>query len=163
MNEKQMNSNNIEEMLRKFFDGETTCAEEKMLEDYFCSGGEVPAQYECYREMFGWYASGMDESALPVDQPTVAAVKHRRPRILLWWGSVAAAIAVVIGLGWNHRVNQLAGPSLFAGSYVVRDGRMITGDDEIRGDIEATLLEGNCLDAEIDTRIAMLSIEDSQM
>ena len=163
MNEVHLDKNNLEEMLRKFFDGETICAEEKMLEHYFCSGGDVPPQYECYRDMFGWYASGMDESALPVAQPAVVeTTTRRRPRILLWWGSIAATIAVVIGLGWHHRVNQLTGPSLYAGSYVVRDGRMITGD-EIIGDIEATLTEGDCLDAEIDTRIAMLSLEDSQM
>ncbi len=168
MNEKQLNSNNIEEMLRRFFDGDTTCAEEKMLESYFCSGGEVPPEYECYRDMFGWYASGMDENALPDAQSTVLPIektkpKRRRQRILLWWGSVAAAIAIVIGLGWNQRVEQLAGPSLYAGSFVVRDGMLITGDDEIKGDIEATILEGDCLDAEIDTRIAMLNIENSQM
>lgn len=151
-----VNNENVEVLLQRFFDGETSCAEERALETYFCSGATLPPEVECYRDMFGWYASGMDESRLPQ-----AAAPRRRstPRILVWWGAVAASIALVIGLGWNHRVDVVSGSGLYSGSYVVRDGIMVTGDEEIKLEVEATLDAGTILDSEIDARIAMLGNE----
>ena len=35
------------------------------LKNTSAEGGDVPEQFECYREMFGWYSSGMDENRLP--------------------------------------------------------------------------------------------------
>lgn len=150
----------LDELLRKFFDGETTCAQERLLEKYFTSGGEIPAEYECYREMFGWYASGMDESKLPSPENK----SHRSPRMVrffVWSASVAAAIALIIGIGWNNRVEKITtGTSPYYGSYIVRDGRTITGNDEIISDVQATLIEGQCLDAEIDM---LMAIENEQI
>ena len=60
-----INKDNVAELLDRFFDGTTTNAEDRALEEYFCGGGDVPEQFECYREMFGWYSSGMDENRLP--------------------------------------------------------------------------------------------------
>lgn len=156
MDNMLVNNDNVEVMLQRFFDGETSCAEEKALEAYFCSGATLPPEVECYREMFGWYASGMDESRLP---HAAAPRRRRTKRIFLWWSAVAASIALVIGLGWNHRVELVSGEGAYTGSYVVRDGIMVTGDEEIKLEIEATLDAGTLLDSEIDARIAMLGSE----
>lgn len=150
----------LDELLQKFFDGETTCAQDKLLEEYFTSAVDLPAEYECYREMFGWYASGMDETMLPSP-----VGEHRRKsrmvRLFVWFGSVAAAIALIIGIGWNNRVEKITtGNSPYYGSYIVRDGCTITGNDEILSDVQATLLEGQCLDAEIDM---LMTIENDQI
>lgn len=149
---------NLDEMLEKFFAGDTNRAEEKALESYFCSETDMPTQYEAYRDMFGWYASGMNEKDLPA--PSKAA--HRRPwRPFLWWGSVAAVITVILCFGPLHDTIGLTSTSAYDGSFVVRDGKMTTGDAEIRAEIEAAILEGQCLEREIDMRISMLNSESA--
>ena len=170
--------NNIDELLQRFFDGATTCAEEKALQEYFTSGEQLPDRYKPYREMFGWYASGMDESRLPrpaavqvvTEQSGISASSadrevpsHRwNKRMLVRWVSVAAAIVLAVGFGWNRLTQNIAQPeqpSIYAGSYIVRDGKKITGEEEIRNDVQATLIEGMCLDNEIDMRMAALDKE----
>lgn len=159
--------NNIAELLRRFFDGETTCAEEKALEEYFTSDVPLTPELEPYREMFGWYASGMNPDALPSEKPepalTVSQGAPSRPKTrrkihpMIWWSSAAAMVVLTIGLTWQHKAGQFTpaeSPSIYAGSYIVRDGHKITGDAEILGVVQATLLEGSCLDNEIDMLIA---------
>ena len=150
---------NIHELLDRFFDGNTTCAEEKALEEYFSSGAPVPSDCEHYRTMFEWYASGMDESRLPDN------VKPRRWRTkaMAWIASTAAATALMIGLGWAYRTGVSANGTSPGESYIVRDGRTITGDDEIGDDLAAALLEGLCLNDEIDCKIAMIEKEKNDI
>ena len=167
---KTIDPDNIAELLRRFFDGETTCAEEKALEEYFTSDIPLPPGLEPYREMFGWYASGMDLSSLPSEKPEPAVtVTHaaqpapsqpktrRKIHPMIWWSSAAAMVVLTIGLTWQHKAGQFTpteASSIYAGSYIVRDGHKITGDAEILGVVQATLLEGSCLDNEIDMLIA---------
>lgn len=155
--------NNIAELLNRFFEGETTCAEEKALEEYFTSDVQLPPELEPYRDMFGWYASGMDKNTLPSEKSeTVVTVARRQKtrrsfRPLIWWSSAAAIITLAIGFSWQHKVEQFTPTetqSIYAGSYIMRDGHKITGDAEILGVVQATLLEGSCLDNEIDMLIA---------
>ena len=143
---------NIHKLLDRFFDGDTSCAEEKALEEYFISVAPVPPDCEQYRAMFGWYASGMDESRLP----DKSKPKRRKMKIMAWIASTAAAAALIIGLGWAYRICIAANDKPIEESYIVRDGRTITGDDEISGDLAAALLDGLHLDDEIDNRIAMI-------
>lgn len=162
--------NNIAELLTRFFDGETTCAEERALEKYFTSDTPLPPELEPYREMFGWYASGMDLSSLPSEKPEAAVAvtqaaqpappqpkTRRKIHPMIWWSSAAAMVVLTIGLTWQHKAGQFTpteASSIYAGSYIVRDGHKITGDAEILGVVQATLLEGSCLDNEIDMLIA---------
>lgn len=162
--------NTIAELLTRFFDGETTCAEERALEKFFTSDTPLPPELESYREMFCWYASGMDINTLPSGKPestatitTVTKLASNRQEAarnrhrLIWWSSAAAMVVLTIGLTWQHKAGQLTpteASSMYAGSYIVRDGHKITGDAEILGVVQATLLEGSCLDNEIDMLIA---------
>ena len=50
-----------------------------------------------------------------------------------------------------------AGEDFFADNFIVRGGKVITGMDEIRDDIEATIIEGDCLEQEIDMNIEKLN------
>lgn len=152
-----INKDNLAALLDRFFDGTTTNAEDRALEEYFCGEGDVPEQFECYREMFGWYASGMDENRLP-SKETRRTKRHRiSAEVIIWWSSIAAVIALVIGIGWNSRLEKLAQEDYYADNFIVRGGKVITGMDEIRDDIEATIIEGDCLEQEIDMNIEKLN------
>lgn len=153
-------------MLDMFFAGATTCAQDKALEDYFCSGAPVPPEYECYREMFGWYASGMDENALPTVEvyevtsvpakPIVVQSKRHSPR-MMWWSSVAAVVTVAIVAGLGFGIASLPGHAPYADCFVTRDGKVISGDEEIKGDVDAAIADACCLEQEIDFNMQMLN------
>lgn len=149
---------NLDAMIQKFLDGETDRAQEIALEQFFMSNNSLPERYNRLRDMFGWYADGMDYSKLPATVPPVAKKRNTIfGRILIWGSSVAAAAVIVIMVGIGNNTSAIAA-STQPGQYnhIVRDGRLITGTDEIIGDIEATLLAGRLLDAEIDSDISML-------
>ena len=84
---KRYSQHQIEALLDKFMDGQTSVEEEKALADYFRSH-DVPAEWEDYRIMFGYFDHGMEGELLPVEQsrPPLTRLMGRR-----WWGIAAAA------------------------------------------------------------------------
>ena len=91
---KRYSQHEIEVLLDKFMDGQTTVEEEALLADYFRSH-DVPAEWEDYRDMFGYFDRGM-QSDLPVQQPQAPLTKLMGRR---WWGIAAAACitAAIVG------------------------------------------------------------------
>ena len=84
---KRYSHQQIEALLNKFMDGQTTVEEEAQLADYFRSA-DVPAEWEDYRAMFDYFDRGMKDGLVPVEQsrPTLTRQMGRR-----WWGIAAAA------------------------------------------------------------------------
>ncbi|NUY81986.1 hypothetical protein HUK80_13865 [Flavobacterium sp. MAH-1] len=97
-----MESHNIETLIEKYFDGETSLAEETQLQEYF-SSSDVAQHLEQYRPMFGYFAKEREQrfdGTLPL-QP--------RKRKTVAWLSVAASVAVLLGVGtfaYNNLQNQ---------------------------------------------------------
>ena len=85
---KRYSHQQIEALLDKFMDGQTTVEEEAQLADYFRSA-DVPAEWEDYRAMFDYFDRGMTP---PVATP--------RPRHAWWWtaGAAAAIAALIVGV-----------------------------------------------------------------
>lgn len=92
---KRYSHQQIEALLDKFMDGQTTIEEEARLAEYFRSG-DVPAEWEDYRLMFSYFDRGMEGELVPVKetQPTLKRLMGRR-----WWGIAAAACitAAIVG------------------------------------------------------------------
>ena len=85
---KRYSQHQIEALLDKFMDGQTTVEEEAQLGDYFRTHADVPAEWEDYRLMFGYFDRGMEGELVPVEQsrPSLTRLMGRR-----WWGIAAAA------------------------------------------------------------------------
>lgn len=80
----------IEILLEKYFDAETSIAEEKQLQLYF-SSPDVAPHLEQYRPMFGYFAqAGTQQFEKPLP---LKAKRNYRP-----WISVAASVAVMLGM-----------------------------------------------------------------
>ena len=84
---KRYSQQQIEALLDKFMDGQTTVEEEAQLADYFRSS-DVPAEWEDYRVMFDYFDSGMEGGLAPVEQPRPKLTRLMGRR---WWGIAAAA------------------------------------------------------------------------
>ena len=98
---KRYSQHQIEALLDKFMDGQTTVEEEAQLADYFRTH-VVPAEWEDYRDMFGYFDRGMEGDLVPVQQPRASLTRLMGHR---WWSIAAAAVitAVVGGTFMLHR------------------------------------------------------------
>jgi hypothetical protein len=86
-----MESNKIETLLEKYFQGETSIAEENQLRDYFSSPNVSP-NLEQYKPIFGYLALAKEQN---FEQKIVLKSKKRN----LAWLSIAASVVVLLGIG----------------------------------------------------------------
>lgn len=97
-----MASDRIEKLLEKYFEAETSIAEEKELKDYFASSNVVQ-HLEQYQPIFGYATQAKQEQFTA----TIPLNTQKRKRVV--WLSVAASVAVLLGVGFftfNHYNNQ---------------------------------------------------------
>ena len=89
---------NIEKLLEKYLDAETTIAEEKELKNYFLSGNVAPHLQE-YESLFGYFSASKNERFTKTIQ-----LKSRK---LNWkWLSVAASIVLLVSVYTGYQNNQ---------------------------------------------------------
>lgn len=81
--------NNIEHLLKKYLNAETSIAEEQELQRYFTSSNVAP-HLEDYKSMFQYFSVAKNET-------TNVTVTLKPRRSYLKWGSVAASIIFAFG------------------------------------------------------------------
>ena len=90
---KHYSHQQIEGLLDKFMNGQTSVEEENMLADYFRTQ-EVPQEWEDYRLLFDYFDRGMEGDLISL-QETGQPFSHLMGK--RWWGiAAAAAITAVI-------------------------------------------------------------------
>lgn len=94
----------IEILIEKYFQGETSIAEEKELRSYF-SSQDVAPHLEQYVAMFGYFTEAKQQEF------TQEIPQHTKKRKVMWL-SIAASVAVLFGMvaffmiNTNQVVNQ---------------------------------------------------------
>lgn len=86
-----MESHKIEQLLERYFEGETTIAEENELRTYF-SSPDVAPPLEHYRPMFGYFSLAREQQF----EQNVPLRSNKRK--IVAWLSVAASIVVLVGV-----------------------------------------------------------------
>ena len=86
-----MELDKIEILLEKYFEGETSIAEENELKAYFASL-DVAQHLEQYKPMFGFFAAAKEQKS----QHTLTIKSEKRNRA---WMSLAASVVVLLGIG----------------------------------------------------------------
>lgn len=89
MTNEMDNRKEIERLLRRFMDGQTSLDEEDRLARYM-RRPDVPEEWRAYKEMFAWFDEGMPRQAPATAQP------HRRTRRVAMWTTLAAAAAAAL-------------------------------------------------------------------
>lgn len=84
--------NHIETQLEKYFQGETSIAEENELKNYF-SSADVAQHLEQYKPMFSYFAFAQNEKT-DIEIP----LKTNKRKSVAWL-SIAASIVVLLGVG----------------------------------------------------------------
>ena len=103
-----MELDRIENLLEKYFEGETTIAEEKELKIYF-SSSDVAQHLEHYRGMFGYF-SAAKEQKFEKELPSEITTKKK-----VAWLSIAASIVILLGLFTFYNQNMTQNQDL--GTY----------------------------------------------
>ena len=85
----------IEQLLRRFMDGETSEQEEKILEEYFSHDDDIPEEWATYREMFASFSTDAYDFSEEEKQSFLKEPKKAKVR-MSWLWLVAACIAALI-------------------------------------------------------------------
>ncbi|WP_035667602.1 hypothetical protein [Flavobacterium sp. 83] len=98
-----MELNKIEILLEKYFQGETSIAEENELRTYF-SSPDVAQHLEQYKLIFGYFS-------LPKEQMLKQEIPLQSKKHYVAWLSIAASVVVLLGIGAyifynNDNVNE---------------------------------------------------------
>ena len=93
-----MELNRIEDILEKYFQGETTIAEENQLKEYF-SSPNVAQHLEQYKPMFGYFSQVKQ-------QKTTQEIPLQTKKRNVAWLSIAASVVVLLGIGTFYYVSQ---------------------------------------------------------
>lgn len=86
--------NNIEKLLEKYDNGETTLKEEQQLKDYFSQETVVP-HLEMYKPLFGYFIVNQQEQFIKDVPLTTKKVFNYK------WLSVAAVAVIMFGMYFN--------------------------------------------------------------
>jgi len=92
-----MEFNKIEILIEKYFQGETSIAEEKELRSYFSSQNVAP-HLEQYKAMFGYFTEAKQQK---FTQEIPQQTKKRK----VMWLSIAASIVVLFGMVTFFMIN----------------------------------------------------------
>lgn len=96
-----MEHTNIEILLEKYFEGETSIAEEKELTNYF-SSPNVAQHLEQYKSFFGYFSQTKKQAFL---QEIPLQTKNNK----VAWLSIAASVVVLLGVGTFVYLNNNQG------------------------------------------------------
>ncbi len=132
-NPNKMKAMQIQQLIDKYMNGQTTVDEEQLIARYFRSATDVPDSLKPYRDMFAYLDEGMPLGTLPEfdgsagqadtrvahDSSKVVAPRRHSLRMAAWWSGAAAVAAAVALLLIMHRPSAPVQP--IASAVVVSD------------------------------------------
>jgi hypothetical protein len=106
-----MNTREIEILLEKYYEGETTLAEEQELKDFFLSG-DVPRHLSGHAAQFRYFMEAASEESPEIDldkllglyeQDTPVIPLYPSRKKLFYLAGIAAGVVLLIGLVFTFR------------------------------------------------------------
>jgi hypothetical protein len=152
MNEYQQ----IEDLIARFFDGQTSNEEEQALYRFFAQE-TVPAHLMRYQPVFGYFETALADECNALETNIPSPHLPRSKRWLAWTGIAAALLAGVL-FGMHLLMQPTVDP--YEGSYIVRNGVKITDLNLIRPELEATVQEARQQQMEFERLIRQLDEPD---
>lgn len=121
---------NIDELLDKYFEGETSAAEEAHLRTFFASE-DVPERLATYRPLFAYFSGEIAHSSEQITNlpPKIAKQTSGRSVLLYIASGIAASVLLLLGIG---RLLNPLDPCFCSDNYVVINGRCYTDIHKVR-------------------------------
>ena len=105
-----MELDRIEIILNKYFEGETSIAEENELKNYF-SSSDVAQHLQQYKSVFGYFSQEQSQ------QFKAAIPLKAKKRTNVAWLSIAASVVVLFGIATFMYTNEKAATSADLGTF----------------------------------------------
>jgi len=86
----------IEKLIDKYFEGETSIAEENELKVYF-SSSDVAQHLKQYQPIFGYFSQAKEQQ-FTQEIPLLTKSRDKKRSIVMWL-SIAASVVVMLGVG----------------------------------------------------------------
>ena len=152
------NMQTIKQLIDLFMEGETSLEQERTLYAYFAQQDIAPELKE-YREMFQGFAA-IDQSAAEVEQPIARPVRRHIPlrTVAIYAAASVALLAGIFLLADKQEEEQLE--SLYAGSYMIIDGKRIDDLQKIKPDIDRILAYAEQMEQSTSISSHLQSIEE---
>lgn len=110
-----MTEKDVKQLLDKYFEGNTSCKEERQLRGFFAKK-DIPENLSKYRPIFAY----IDEESSRISM-TIKSCKQHKLRLHYTWSAVAACIIIVLGIaGYNDLIRQ------DKSNYVIINGEKYT-------------------------------------
>lgn len=126
---------NIEELIERYFEGETSAEEEKQLRSFFAAG-HVPEHLSAYVPLFAYFDEEIrnKEEAKKNERSTASILLLRKEKsvrrtLLYVLSGVAASLLFLLAL---HPFVSSADPCFCSDNYVVINGRCYTDLHKVR-------------------------------
>ena len=133
-----MDDKNINEWLTRFFNGDTSCDEEKALFAYFRQTN-ISSSVEQYREMMEWYDNGLQRE---YNEDEISQKKSWILKPVYRYISLVASIVILFTVGLNiikveKRNRELIELyEIYDGSYIMENGIKNTDLSEILSEVQ---------------------------
>lgn len=135
----------IEELLNRYFEGETCCEEERRLRRFFTDTPveKIPLHLQPYRALFVCIGQKVREHREEAGKPASAV---RRLRLRWWLAGAAAVLLLLPGLTrlWKQTYSVESG-----GNYVMIDGKRYTDADLVRKQAQEAFREVSMTQEEV--------------
>lgn len=153
------NITDIKRLIDLFMEGETNLEQERTLYSYFATSENVPSELEEYKEMFQGFAS-IDQSTPKNEQPIARPAQKRISlrNIIIYVAASVALIAGIFLIADKQEEKQLE--SLYAGSYMIIDGKRIDDLQKIKPDIDRILAYAEQMEQSTSISSHLQSIEE---
>lgn len=133
---------NIEDLLNKYFEGKTSCEEERLLRQIFTQG-IIPPHLEVYRPMFTFLNKENQESKVMTPEVVKKTIPFRR-RIIYSLSSLAAVALLVLAIAGITRYYTVT-----PDNYVIIDGEYYTSTQVVHKEALAAFQEVSFSEDEI--------------
>lgn len=104
----------IEQLVEKYFEAQTSIAEENELKVYF-SSSDVAQHLQQYQSLFGYFTSAKEEKS----SATIPLKTKQRKYVA--WLSIAASVSVLLGIGSFVYMNNQQNATVASSEYGTYD------------------------------------------
>lgn len=118
----------LKDLLNKYFEGETSAAEEKQLRDFFASS-EIPPEWAEYKPLFAYFDEEIEKEQQKVHESFKKKKISLSRQTFYIISGIAASMLILFGI--NYRTNPTSA-HFCAKNYVIINGKCYTDIHKVR-------------------------------
>ncbi len=127
----------VNELLNKYFEGETSAAEEQELRVFFNSQ-EVPENLKSYKPFFAYISEEIEKQKIP-EKTEMKRIAFTKRKIIYYISTAAACTIIFLAIGLLNRPKKL--PCIADGSYVIINGQCYSDVEMVKSMAFQALME----------------------